>query len=77
MKKKNTLDKVIEKLNMHSRKFGYYYIPDREVIIDVERSKELISLINKSLQENIDYLLERYNVDVAKHKEPAPKIIYD
>lgn len=77
MKKKSIFDEMIEKLNAHSEKFGYHYIPDREIIIDNEKLKELIDLIDKSLKEEVDYLPERYAIDVAKHKEPAQKIIYD
>ncbi len=77
MKRKENIEHILQKLNLHSRKFGYHYIPDREIIIDTEKAKELTELINKSVKEGIDYLPERYNIDVGKHKEPAPKIIYD
>lgn len=77
MSLKNIQTKVKNRMEAHARTFGYHDIPNREIFIDEEKSLEYIELVDKSIHDGIDYLPERYGIDVDQHKKPIPDIIYD
>lgn len=63
---KKMQNEFIKCVSAHNKLFGYYWMPNREIIIDSIKFQECIDFLRKSVEENVDYVKKHYHYEPKK-----------
>lgn len=66
----------MEQLSLYNSLFKHGFVPQREMILELQNRQRCYVLMKKSCEENYDYVAEEYNIDV-EHMKKHYDVIYD